>query len=155
VVHDHEGILGGLAAAFSVGCRSLRRAEDFFADLGLGARRVLGLARESPCATTLYRLLAGQSPAGLEETVLAQVKNLIARTAVRNDRLALGVMSFDGKGVTSRPARTGSPSPGLARWRRSVTRSSSPRRRIIARQSKPSPDSPARGPPLLHCAQTA
>ena len=31
VVHDHLGLLGGLAAAFSIGCRSLRRAEDFFA----------------------------------------------------------------------------------------------------------------------------
>ncbi len=102
VVHDHEGILGGLAAAFSVGCRSLRRAEDFFADLGVGARRALGLGRGKPCDTTLYRLLAGQSPVGLEETVFAQVKNLIARKVVRNDRLALGVMSFDGKGTWSR-----------------------------------------------------
>ena len=102
VVHDHRGILGGLAAAFSTGCRSLRRAEDFFADLGLGARRALGLGRGSPCDTTLYRLLAEQSPAGMEETVFAQVKDLIARKVVRNDRLALGVMSFDGKGTWSR-----------------------------------------------------
>jgi predicted transposase YbfD/YdcC len=102
VVHDHLGLLGGLAAAFSVGCRSLRRAEDFFADLGLGARRALGLGRGKPCDTTLYRLLAEQSPAGLEETVFAQVKALIARKVVKNDRLALGVMSFDGKGTWSR-----------------------------------------------------
>ncbi len=102
VVHDHLGLLGGLAAAFAVGCWSLRRAEDFFADLGLGARRALGLGREEPCDTTLYRLLAEQSPAGLEETVFAQVKDLIARKVVRNDRLALGVMSFDGKGTWSR-----------------------------------------------------
>jgi hypothetical protein len=102
VVHDHLGILGGLAAAFSIGCRSLRRAEDFFADLGLGARRALGLGRGKPCDTTLYRLLAGQSPAGLEETLFAQVKDLIARKVVRNDLLALGVVSFDGKGAWSR-----------------------------------------------------
>jgi len=102
VVHDHLGLLGGLAAAFAVGCWSLRRAEDFFADLGLGARRALGLGRGEPCDTTLYRLLAEQSPAGLEETVFAQVKDLIARKVVRNDRLALGVMSFDGKGTWSR-----------------------------------------------------
>ena len=102
VVHDHLGILGGLAAAFSVGCRSLRRVEDFFADLGLGARRALGLGRGKPCDTTLYRLLAGQSPAGLEETLFAQVKDLIARKVVKNDRLALGVLSFDGKGTWSR-----------------------------------------------------
>src|SRR6266542_3695517 len=102
VVHDHLGLLGGLAAAFSTGCRSLRRAEDFFADLGLGARRALGLGRGKPCDTTLYRLLAEQSPAGLEETVFAQVKDLIARKVVRNDLLALGVVSFDGKGTWSR-----------------------------------------------------
>jgi hypothetical protein len=102
VVHDHRGLLGGLAAAFSIGCRSLRRAEDFFADLGLGARRVLGLGRRAPCDTTMYRLLAGQSPAGLEETLFAQVKDLIAKKVVRNDLLALGVVSFDGKGTWSR-----------------------------------------------------
>ena len=76
VVHDHLGLLGGLAAAFSTGCRSLRRAEDFFADLGLGARRALGLGRGNPCDTTLYRLLSEQSAAGMEETVFAQVKEL-------------------------------------------------------------------------------
>lgn len=102
VVHDHLGLLGGLAAAFSTGCRNLRRVEDFFADLGLGARRALGLGRGKPCDTTLYRLLAGQSPAGLEATLFAQVKDLIARKVVRNDRLALGVVSFDGKGTWSR-----------------------------------------------------
>ena len=98
MVHDHLGLLGGLAAAFSIGCRSLRRAEDFFADLGLGSRRALGLGRGTPCDTTLYRLLAEQSPAGLEETLFAQVKDLIARKVVKNDRLHVGVISFDGKG---------------------------------------------------------
>ncbi len=102
VVHDHQGILGGLAAAFAVGRYKLRQAEDFLADLGLGARRALGLARGSPCDTTLYRLLAAQAPAGFEETVFAQVKDLIARKVVKNDRLTLGVMSFDGKGTWSR-----------------------------------------------------
>jgi hypothetical protein len=102
VVHDHVGLLGGLAAAFSIGCRSLRRAEDFFADLGLGSRRALGLGRGTPCDTTLYRLLAEQSPAGLEETLFAQVKDLIARKVVKNDRLHVGVISFDGKGAWSR-----------------------------------------------------
>jgi hypothetical protein len=102
VVHDHHGILGGLAAAFAAGRFNLRRAEDFFADLGLGARRALGLGRLTPCDTTLYRLLAEQSPAGIEETVFAQVKGLIAGKVVKNDRLKLGVMTFDGKGAWSR-----------------------------------------------------
>src|SRR6266545_3155832 len=102
VTHDHQGILGGLAAAFAVGRNNLRQAEDFLADLGLGARRALGLGRGSPCDTTLYRLLVAQDPAGFEETVFAQVKDLIARKVVKNDRLKLGVMSFDGKGTWSR-----------------------------------------------------
>lgn len=102
VVHDHLGLLGGLAAAFSTGCRSLRRAEDFFADLGPGARRALGLGRGTPCDTTMYRLLVEQDPAGFEETVFAQAKQLIARKVVKNDRLSLGVVSFDGKGTWSR-----------------------------------------------------
>ena len=102
VVHDHQGLLGGLAAAFAVGHFSLRRAEDFFTDLGLGARRALGLGRGIPCDTTLYRLLAVQSPVGFEESVFAQVKELIAGKVVKNDRLKLGVMSFDGKGTWSR-----------------------------------------------------
>ena len=102
VVHDHQGVLGGLAVAFAVGRRNLRQAEDFFADLGLGARRALGLGRGSPCDTTLYRLTSKQSPAGFEETVFAQVKDLIAAKVVKNDRLKLGVVSFDGKGTWSR-----------------------------------------------------
>lgn len=102
VVHDHQGILGGLAAAFAAGRRNLRQAEHFFGDLGQGARRALGLGRGSPCDTTLYRLLAQQSPGGMEETVFAQVKDLIARNVVKNDRLKLGVVSFDGKGTWSR-----------------------------------------------------
>jgi hypothetical protein len=102
VVHAHQGILGGLAAAFAVGCWNLRRAEDFFDDLGLGARRALGLGRESPCDTTLYRLLEEQSPIGFPETVFTQIKESIARKVVKNDRFRLGVMSFDGKGTWSR-----------------------------------------------------
>ncbi len=102
VVVDHRGILGGLAAAFAVGRRNLRRAEDFFADLGVGARRALGLGGGSPCDTTLYRVLADQVPVGFEETVFGQVKKLIAGNVVKNDRLELGVMSFDGKGTWSR-----------------------------------------------------
>ncbi len=101
VVHDHRG-MGGLAAAFATGCRSLRRAEDFFADLGLGAHRALGLGRGTPCDTTLYRLLAEQSPAGIEETVFAHVKSLISGKVVKNDRQKLGVLTFDGKGTWSR-----------------------------------------------------
>ena len=97
------------------GLVNLRQAEDFLADLGLGAHRALGLGRGSPCDTTLYRLLAEQCPAGFEETVFAQVKNLIARKVVKNDRLKLGVMSFDGKGTWSLPSCSGRTTPSLAR----------------------------------------
>jgi predicted transposase YbfD/YdcC len=102
VLHNHLGLLGGMAAAFACGRRNLRRVEEFLADLGLGARRALGLGRGSPCDTTLYRLLEDQAPAGFEETVFTQVKDLIAAKVVKNDRLRLGVMTFDGKGTWSR-----------------------------------------------------
>jgi len=102
VVHAHLGILGGLAAAFAVGCSNLRRAEDFFSDLGIGTRRALGLGRGTPCDTTFYRLLVGQSPTGFEETVFQQVKQLIAGRVVKNDHFRMGVMNFDGKGTWSR-----------------------------------------------------
>jgi len=47
VVHDHLGLLGGLAAAFSIGCWSLRRAEDFF----FIARRAGNVPRPTPLAS--------------------------------------------------------------------------------------------------------
>lgn len=102
VLHDHQALLGGLAAAFATGRRSLRQVENFFSDLGVGARRALGLGSRSPCDTTLYRLIAAQSPDGFEATVFAQVKDLIAHKVVRNDLLAPGVLTFDGKGTWSR-----------------------------------------------------
>ena len=67
-----------------------------------GGRRALGLGRGPPCDSTLYRLLAEQSPAGFQETVFAKTKDLIARKVVKNDRQKLGVMTFDGKGTWSR-----------------------------------------------------
>src|SRR5574341_1273158 len=79
-----------------------KKARPISAAEAPGARRALGLGRGKPCDTTLYRRLAEQSPAGLEETTFAHVKDLIAKKAVKNDRLALGVMSFDGKGTWSR-----------------------------------------------------
>jgi hypothetical protein len=139
VVHDHHGILGGLAAAFAAGRRNLRQAEDFFADLGLGARRALGLGRESPCDTTLYRLFSDQSPAGFEGTVFAHVKGLVAAKVVKNDRLKLGVVSFDGKGTWSR-------ADGPRVWRVPGSR---PTTCSASRATSPtSTGSPARAPPL-------
>jgi hypothetical protein len=70
--------------------------------LGPGARRALGLGRGNPCDTTLYRLLSEQAPAGFEETVFSQVKSLIARKVVKNDRFRIGVATVDGKGTWSR-----------------------------------------------------
>jgi len=102
VLYDHLGVLGGMAAAFAVGCPTLRRVEDFFSDLGLGARRALGFGRENPCDTTFYRLLEEQSPVGFQETVFRQVKDLVAKKVVKNDRFRFGVMNSDGKGTWSR-----------------------------------------------------
>ena len=101
VVHPLWGLLGGMSAAFAAGRKTLRRVEDFLADVGRGARRALGLTKETPSDTTLYRVVANQSPKGLAATVWAQIHDLVARKVVRNDLLPLGVVTFDGKGTWS------------------------------------------------------
>jgi len=96
--HAHHGLLSVVAAAFACGLIHLRRVEDFTADLDATARRKLGLkARASD--STFYRLLSGQKPAGLRETVQAQVRALIDGKVIENDLFPLGVASFDGKQV--------------------------------------------------------
>lgn len=61
----------GSSPPLPVGRFRLRRTEEFLADLGVGVRRALGLGHRSPSDSTLYRLLAGQDSAGLEEAVFA------------------------------------------------------------------------------------
>jgi len=97
-----QALLGGPAAAFAIGHRTLRRTEDFLSDVGRGASRALGLGRWKPSHTTLYRLLAAHCPAGLEETLFTQVKDMVARKVVTHDRFPVGVVSMDGKGTWSR-----------------------------------------------------
>jgi hypothetical protein len=129
VVHDHRGILGGLAAAFAVGRRNLRRAEDFFADLGVGARRALGLGGGSPCDTTLMRsssprssITARQSKASPDARPAGQPFLHCAQTA----RMA------------SRPLAAGRPAP-----RRAIPRAPTPAELIPSKRgsglSEPGP----------------
>lgn len=96
--HDHHGLLWVLAAAFACGRACLRRAEDFSADLGTGARRALGVGR-AISDTTLYRLLAKQGVRGLRETVWSQVHDYLRREVVGNDLFPFGVLSIDGKSL--------------------------------------------------------
>lgn len=96
--HDHHGLLWVLAAAFACGRACLRRVEDFSADLGIGARRALGIGR-AVSDSTLYRLLAKQGVCGLRETVWSQVHNYLRRKVVGNDLFPFGVLSIDGKSL--------------------------------------------------------
>jgi hypothetical protein len=60
-VHAHHGLLSVLAAAFACGRIHLRRVEDFSADLGVGARRQLGVGK-AVSDSTFYRTLEKQKP---------------------------------------------------------------------------------------------
>ena len=96
--HGHPGLLGLLVAAFACGLKSLRRVEDLAQDLGARVRRQLGLAT-SVSDSTLWRLLAAQTTAGLRQTVAAQVRRLLKAPGPPTVALPLGVMSFDGKSL--------------------------------------------------------
>jgi len=67
-------------------------------DLGARVRRQLGLAA-SVSDSTLWRLLATQTTAGLRQTVAAQVRRLLKAPGSPTVALPLGVMSFDGKSL--------------------------------------------------------
>jgi len=82
------GILGGLAAAFAVGRRNPRQAEDFFVDLGVGARRALGLGGGNPLPHHPVPPPRGAVPGRPGGDGFAHVKDLIARKVVKNDGLA-------------------------------------------------------------------
>lgn len=94
--YAHHGLLSLLMAAFACGLVCLRRVEGLSEDLGLGARRKLGIPR---CVsdTALYQRLARQEAAGLRETVWGQVRALIDGKVIENNLFAHGVLSVDGK----------------------------------------------------------
>jgi hypothetical protein len=94
--HGHHGLLALVAVAFACGRTVLRRMEDLSADLGRLARRRLEVPRRIS-DSTLYRLLASQTPAGLRETVWAMVKEQFEKKVFMHDLFSMGVLSFDGK----------------------------------------------------------
>jgi predicted transposase YbfD/YdcC len=96
--HGHQGLLGLLVAAFACGLKSMRRVEDLAQDLGAHVRRQLGLPA-SVSDSTLWRLLAAQTTAGLRQTVAAQLRRLLKAPNLLAVALPLGVMSFDGKSL--------------------------------------------------------
>lgn len=97
-VHAHHGLLSVMAAAFACGRIRLRRVEDFSADLGVAARRKLGVGKRVS-DTTFYRVLAKQKPAGFRDTTQAYARMLIDAKVITNDLFPFGVMTFDGKQV--------------------------------------------------------
>lgn len=94
--YEHHGLLSLMMTAFACGLVCLRRVEDFSEDLGLGARRKLGIPRRVS-DTALYQLLARQEAIGFRETVWQQVRRLIDQKVIENDLFAHGVLSVDGK----------------------------------------------------------
>jgi predicted transposase YbfD/YdcC len=94
--YTHHGLLSLLMTAFACGLVCLRRVEDLSEDLGLGARRKLGIPRRVS-DTAIYQLLARQEAVGFRETVWKQVRALIDGKVIENDLFAHGVLSVDGK----------------------------------------------------------
>jgi predicted transposase YbfD/YdcC len=95
---EHHGLLGLLVAAFACGLKSLRRVEDFAEDLGACVRKHLVVPKKVS-DTTLWRLLAKQTTAGLGQTVATQVLRLLKHPGLQKVALPMGVMSFDGKSL--------------------------------------------------------
>ena len=96
--HAHHGLLGLLVAAFACGLKSLRRVEDLAVDLGARVRKRLGLPSKVS-DSTLWRLLAAQTTAGLRQTVATQVRRLRQPSGRPSGALPLGVLSIDGKSL--------------------------------------------------------
>lgn len=89
-------MLSLLVAAFASGQTRLRHVEDFSEDLGVGARRRLGVPRRIS-DTALYELLERQTSAGFRESLCGQVRSLIDAKVVKPDLFPIGVASVDGK----------------------------------------------------------
>lgn len=98
--HAHHGMLSLLVAAFACGRVHLRDVEAFSEDLGLRARRVLGLSRRIS-DTALYELLSEQGSAGFRETAVDAVRGLIDAKVVKRDLFPKGVLTTDGKSTFS------------------------------------------------------
>lgn len=103
--HGHRGLLSLMAASFACGRVVLRRVEDFCEDLGVGARRRLGIPK-AVSDSTLYRLVEKQKPAGFRETIWKQLRRLIELKLIKRELFRFGVMSFDGKSVWTSTKRT-------------------------------------------------
>lgn len=103
--HGHHGLLALVAVALACGRTVLRRMEELSADVGRLARRTLELPRRVS-DSTLYRLLASQTPAGLRETVWTMVKSLFEKKVFQHDLFRLGVLSFDGKSTWTSSRRS-------------------------------------------------
>lgn len=96
--HKHRGLLNLIVASFAAGQTVLRRMEELSRDLSGVARRVLALRRRVS-DTTLYLLLASQKVAGLRETLVRQVKDMLESKLLKKDLFRFGVVAFDGKSV--------------------------------------------------------
>jgi hypothetical protein len=119
--HLHAGLLALLVVGFACGKLGLREAEELSEELGPRTRKKLQVpTRVSD--STLWRLLATQTVAGLRQTLREWVKAMLRRVRPRHV-LPLGVVSFDGKslytGFSEVPGLESVPSDkeGTASWR--------------------------------------
>jgi predicted transposase YbfD/YdcC len=96
--HSHHGLLNLIVTGFAAGQTVLRRMEELSGDLSSVARRVLSVAKRVS-DTTLYMLLGSQTVAGLRETLVQQVKEMLEAKRVQRDLFRFGVLAFDGKSV--------------------------------------------------------
>lgn len=95
--HLHTGLLALLVVSLACGKVGLRQAEELSQDVGERTRQKLKL----PVAvsdSTLWRLLARQTVAGLRQTLREWVLAMLQRVRPQH-LLPLGVMSFDGKSL--------------------------------------------------------
>jgi hypothetical protein len=96
--HKHHGLLNLIVAGFAAGQTVLRRMEELGRDISGSARCVLALPKRVS-DTTLYLLLASQKVAGLRETLVRQVKDMLESKLLKRDLFRFGVVAFDGKSV--------------------------------------------------------
>jgi hypothetical protein len=100
VRYGHLGLLSLLVAAFACGKRGFKEASYVARDVGQRTREKLGLPAHVN-GTTLWRLVAAHSTEGMRETLVAQVRRLLAHPKVAHVPFPLKVLSVDGKWLWS------------------------------------------------------
>ena len=94
--HEWDAMLGLLVQGLAVGKRVLRQVEALGEDLVREGTGPEGL-RRPVSDTTLDRVLRQMKPEGLDKVLQQSVRAALEQGVLRQDRLAAGVVSIDGK----------------------------------------------------------